>query len=313
MFTARQEAELVTSIQGRGEIPLKFNYLGSGAKKWQTIAQKRSTGGINSTETKLLQKRVKDFLASFENHDKINIIDIGCGDGAPCIPILDELTKQKVSFCYVPLDISSEMTALAEKNIHKRYPKVEIKQIVLDFELGNFADITYDLKAGGYSNLLCFLGSTIGNFSDRSRILTNLRDSMGSDDYLIVGVEMTNFAKINKIIPHYQGKVIEDLIYTVALGIGIKKQSTKYEVLWNDQHSQIEMWTTFSNKQKVKIGDSAFILEKGERILLARSVKFNEWTFTKLLSDVGFRTELLTTTSDRGYLLSMVQATRYGV
>ncbi len=313
MFTKRQEAELITSIQGRGEVPLKFNYLEEGAKSWVAIAKKRSTGGINSTEADLLTKRVQDFLKSFENKDKMNVIDIGCGDGTPCFPILDELKKQNIKFRYVPLDISSEMLTIAEKKIKERYPNCEIKKVVLDFELGNFSEITYDLKSEGYSNLLCFLGSTVGNFSDRNRVLTNMRDSMGSDDFLIVGVEMTNFSKINKIIPHYTDKLVESLVYTVPLKIGIRKNETSYEVIWNDKESQIEMWMVLKNNQKVKIGKEHFSLEKDERILLARSIKFNEWSFTKLMSDVGFRTEVLTTTKDRGYVLSMVQPTRYSI
>jgi uncharacterized SAM-dependent methyltransferase len=270
-------------------------------------------GGINSTETNLLKKRVQDFLKSFENKDKINIIDIGCGDATPVFPILEELKRQNLKFRYVALDISPEMTNIAESKVKEKYPYCEVKKVVLDFELGNFSDITYELKSGGYSNLLCFLGSTVGNFSDRNRVLTNLRDSMGSDDFLIVGVEMTNFSKINKIIPHYTNKLTEKLVCAVPLKIGVKKNEMICEVIWNDKENQIEMWMVLKNNQKLRIGKEQFYLEKDERILLARSMKFNEWTFTKLMSDVGFRTEMLTTTKDRGYVLSMVQPTRYSV
>lgn len=41
-LTKRQEAELVTALQGRGEIPLKFGYLGEGAENWNKIASQRS-------------------------------------------------------------------------------------------------------------------------------------------------------------------------------------------------------------------------------------------------------------------------------
>lgn len=312
MFNKRQEAELVTSIQGRGEVPLKFAYLGEGAENWHRIAKERSGGGINYAETRLLLQRVRDFLGSFKKLQKVNIIDVGCGDGTPVFPVLDELKKQEINFRYVPLDISPEMLDIAEKNIKDKY-KCEIKKILLDFELGNFSDITYNLKSDGSSNLLLFLGSTLGNFSDRNRVLTNIRDSMGSDDFLIVGVEMTNFSKIHKIIPHYTTKSVLDLIFTIPSKIGIAKNAIRYEAKWNEKESQVECWITLKKDQKVKVGSSSFKLEKDERILLARSIKFNEWTFTKLMSDVGFRTELLTTATDRGYVLSMVQPTRYSV
>lgn len=302
---------MVTSIQGRAEIPLKFNYLGEGAEKWQQVASKRASGGIRGVETGLLSKRVKDFLESFENKKKINVVDLGCGDGTLVLPIFEELKRQGIAFRYVPLDISEEMFKLAENTIKKNYPECEIKKFLIDFELGNFSDITYDIKSDGSSNLLVFFGNTVGNFSDRNRVLTNIRDSMGIDDFLIVGVEMTNFSKITKVIPHYTALEVESLLYTIPKKIGINKEATKYEVDWNDKESQIECWMVLEEDQKVNIGSDSFNLESDEKILLARSVKFNEWTFTKLMSDVGFRTELLTTTKDRGYVLSMVQPTRY--
>lgn len=312
MFNKRQEAELITSIQGRGEIPLKFAYLDEGYKNWEAIAKKRLNGGINLSEYTLLQKRVKDFLASFENKTKINVIDLGCGDGSPIMPILDELSNQGIKFRYIPLDISQTMLDLAEKKVKSKY-SCEVNKILFDFELGNFSDVTYSLKDNGYSNLLCFFGSTVGNFSDRNRVLTNMRDSMGSDDFLIIGVEMTNFSKINKLIPHYSGKLIENFLYYTPTRIGVIKKGTKFEVNWNDKESQVETWMLLSKNQTIKVGKEIIKLEVDEKILLSRSVKFNEWTFTKLLSDVGFRTEILTTTKDRGYVLSMVQPTRYSV
>ncbi len=129
----------------------------------------------------------------------------------------------------------------------------------------------------------------------------------------MVGVEMTNFSKISKVIPHYTGKEVEDLLFTIPLEIGIKKDLVTYQAGWNDKENQIECWMILKNDQKVTVGKDSFQLEADEKILLCRSVKFNEWTFTKLMSDVGFRTELLTTTKDRSYVLSMVQPTRYSV
>ena len=192
-----------------------------------------------------------------------------------------------MQFRYIPLDISSEMIDVAEKTVSTNFPGSEIRKVVLDFELGNF--------------------------SDRNRILTNLRDSMGTGDFLLVGVEMTNFSKVTKLVSHYINDEVESLLLNIPLEVGVKKSAIEYEVEWNDKENQIECWMILKDDQKINIGSDSFKLEKDEKILLARSVKFNEWTFTKLMSDVGFRTELLTTTKDRGYVLSLVQPTRYNV
>lgn len=312
LFTKRQESELITAIKGRGEIPLKFVYLGEGAHNWDALAGGRTeNGGINSIEGILLADKAADFIRTFKNVSKLNVIDIGCGNGYPGVPIFNELQKQGIEFRYVPVDISAELLDLAEKNIKEMFPDIEVQKFQLDFELGNFSDMTYDLKSDGSSNLLLFLGSTLGNFSDRNRVLTNFRDSMSSDDYLINGVELTNFAKINKILSHYSLDAVGDFLYFIPEQIGIKREDTDFNVIWNDRENQVEMRMVLKKDASITIGKDSFKLEEGETIFLARSMKFAEWSVTKLLSDVGYRNELLTTNADRSYMLSMVQPTRY--
>jgi uncharacterized SAM-dependent methyltransferase len=312
MLTKRQEAELVTAIQGRGETPLKFAYLGEGAKNWDRIAKGRTKdGGINSAEGMLLKKRLNDFLATVDKSQNINIIDIGCGNGVPILPILEKLREEEVLFTYVPMDISQEMLDLAIKTVNKEFPNTISKPFQMDFELGQFSDLMYELKKDDSINLMLFLGSTLGNHSDLSRVLTNFRDSMTSKDYLIVGVELTNLAKAHSLLSHYDNEGVEYCVTYTLRQLGISKKEYKYDVSWNDKSSQVEMRALLNKPVKVQIGDEKFVLQKNESLLLGRSIKFTEYTITKLLSDVGFRTELLTTSEDRGYLLTMIQPTRY--
>ncbi|MDE1762073.1 MAG: L-histidine N(alpha)-methyltransferase [Candidatus Micrarchaeota archaeon] len=315
LLTRRQEAELITSLQGRGEIPFKFEYLGEGANNWDKIARARAKtpDNINSLEAELLEKRMSDFLKAFSNVKKLNLIDIGCGNGIPIFPVMDELRRRKISFRYVPLDISKEMLDLAVRNVTKRYGRVESKPLLIDFEQGNFSDIAYELKDDGSSNLFLFLGSTIGNQSDMGRVLTNFRDSMSSDDFLIIGVELTNLARIDKILSHYHGKLVDDLVYYVPESIGISRKETKTSVTWNEIKSQVELRIILDRDMEVKIGKNRMHFEKGEQIFTLRSIKFTSWTLTKLLSDTGFRTEMLVGDRKNSYSLSMVQPTRYTI
>jgi uncharacterized SAM-dependent methyltransferase len=313
MLTKRQEAELITAIQGRGEVPLKFSYLGEGAKRWDAIAKERSHGaGINSDENRLLTKRVDDFLSDIKA-DHINLIDIGCGNGLPVFPILKALQERNIDCTYVPLDISQEMILLATETISEHFPSVSISPVQMDFELGQFSDQMYDLKKDGSINLMLFLGNTLGNHSDLNRVMSNFRDSMTSRDFLIVGNELTNLAKVQKIIPHYTTSAVEDLVTLILDVLEVPKSSYNYDVQWNEKYSQIEIRAVFQKDVPIEIAGESFILEKGESLLLARSRKFTEYTATKLFTDVGFRTELLTTSIDQGYILAMVQPTRYSI
>ena len=315
MLTKKQEYELITSIKGRGEIPLKFAYIGEGAKYWDEIERYRanSSNGIANVESELLRRRVSHFLSPFENIDFLNIVDIGAGNGRSAAPVLDYLKENNIKARYVPIDISEELLEIAGSFVKENYPQMEVKKINLDFERGNFSDIMFELKSGNSANLMLFLGTTLGNHSDSQRVLTNFRDSMSSDDYLIIGVELTNFARINKIMPHYSEEINGNFLYNIPESIGVNRHDTIYDQIWNENLSQVEVKMILEKDINLKIGDEEFILEKDEQILLGRSIKFTEWSLTKLLSDVGFRTELLTTTENRAYVLTMIQPTRYGV
>lgn len=315
ILTKRQEAELITAIQGRGEIPVKFAYLGEeGAQIWDRIARERGRGeGINSAEGALLRKRVDDFLSTLKPAPGINVVDIGCGNGLPVLPILKQLASNSTSFTYVPLDISKEMMDMAINTVKGQFPDVVCKPIQMDFELGQFSDLMYELKENMPINLMLFLGSTLGNHSDLNRVLSNFRDSMTSKDFLILGVEMTNLAKVQMLFPHYKNEGVEALATHSLSYLQIPKDAYEYEVLWNEKYSQIECRAVLTREVPIDFAGEKFSLQKNENLLLIRSIKFTEYSITKLLSDVGFRTELLTTPEDRGYLLAMIQPTRYSV
>ena len=315
MYTKRQEAEIITAIKGRGEVPLKYNYVSKkGAEAWNNIAimrQDPKVRGINSIEGALLSNKASSFLAPYKDFKKINIIDIGCGNAYPVFPLMSRLNKNKVIVRYVPIDISETMIGMATKNVRKWFPKVEIVPHIIDYELGHFSDIVYDLRKNGYVNLLLFLGSTIGNASDRSRVLTNFRDSMTSEDYFIVGAELVNLAKVNKLIGHYTSKKIFNLVFSTLEYYGVKKTSVKYEIKFNYNLNQIEMLVKFIKNVKFKIGEEEIFLEKDDELLLGISVKFTDWSFAKLFSDVGFRIELFTSSPEKGYALTMCQPSRF--
>ena len=284
LLSKRQEAELVTAIQGRGEIPLKFAYLGEGAKHWFAISQGREEGeGINSIQTKLLKKRINDFLSTINPKKGINIVDLGCGDGTQVLSVLEGLNAKKIKFNYVPLDISQEMLDLAVSVVSKEYPGINCKPILIDFELGQFSDVMYDLKQNGFDNLMLYLGTTLGNHSDTHRVLSNFRDSMTSKEYLIIGVELTNLAKVSRLFPQYKGKAVDDFLTFIPKEFKIPRDAFELETSWNSKDSQIEIVAQFKKDVNVGIAQEKFIIYKNENILLARSIKFTEYSITLVL------------------------------
>ena len=314
MFTKKQEFEILTSIKGRGEIPMKYAYTGEGAYLWDRISREEERGGIRSMEKRLVDKRLTDFLNSFSGNKKLNVVDLGCGNGNASVPVLSRAEKMGFEVRYAPFDISKEMLELASKTVHAAFPKMAIVPHELDFEGGNFADVTYDLSKNGYSNLFLFFGNTLGNFSDTNRVLSNFRDSMCSDDFFLIGTELANLSHVNLIVERYtKSDAIREILLNLPKKMGINDADAEYSVSWNEKEQQVEIRLKFKRDAQAKIGSEKIPLKKYEEILLVRSKKYNENSITKLLLDVGFRNELLTTNEDRSYILTLIQPTRYSV
>ncbi|NCP72105.1 L-histidine N(alpha)-methyltransferase [archaeon] len=313
MLSQKQEFELITSIKATGEIPLKFAYLDKGAENWFNISNLRanSKNTINSNESVLLKKRIQDIISTYDLKDiKLNIIDLGCGTGEPILPILDYLKENNIVFRYVPIDISNSMLNLAKNNISKKFD-VEILPINIDFEQGQFSDIIYTLKKDGFNNLLCFLGSTLGNHFNRERVLTNIRDSMGSDDYMLLGVELSNIYKTDNIINKYKITGAYNFVMFVPHYLGIKDDQVEYNVAWNILLNQVEQTIYLKDDIYIEIGSEKIKLEKDDFLLIGRSYKFTMGSIVQILQDTGFRVELLMTSLKKDYLITLIQPSRY--
>jgi uncharacterized SAM-dependent methyltransferase len=310
----KQKIELITSIESSGEIPFKLAYLGDGAQLWDLLSKLRANNkkGIHHMEQELLQKRLSAFLDSFKTK-KINIVDLGCGNGTPILPILKKISEDnKLKIRYVAMDISQELINLAEKEVKKRHPTIEIIKKIVDFEAGNFADFIYDLNKNEYSSFFIFFGNTLGNFSNPGRILSNFRDSMGINDYLLIGTELENLSKVNLIVERYKNEEpVKKFVTNIPKNIGLNDLNSNYLVSWNERKQQVEIKLNLTKNVDLKIENEKILLEKYEQILLVRSAKYNEQTITKLLSESGFRNELMTTDKNRSYILTLVQPSRY--
>jgi len=215
---------------------------------------------------------------------------------------------------YVPLDISRELLDMACRNVAAEFPGVSVIPKEIDFEAGNFADVAYELGQDGHVNFFIFFGNTLGNFSDASRVLSNFRDSMGSEDYLLIGTELANLSRIDLVVQRYvEHQPIRRIHLMLPSKIGIGQEDAEYDVSWNDRQQQIESKIRLKHDVTAMLGDEKIPLLKGERILLMRSKKHTESSLTKLLSDTGFRNEILTTDAERAYIMTLVQPTRFSV
>jgi uncharacterized SAM-dependent methyltransferase len=313
-FTERQEYELLAAISARGEIPVKFGYIGEGAARWDAFYRGVTafSSAVTNEEAALMDSHIESFIQSFGNTKGINLIDLGCGNGLPAIAILKKLRAKKLAINYMPVDLSQEMLAIASKNVKKALPNIAITELWIDFESENLASKLLGLKQKSkLPNLLINLGNTLGNYVNVSSVLTNFLQSMTLEDYLIIGNGLVNDQNSQKILRAYDSDILKRDATLPAQALGLFTDKDSYEVLWNSSQHRVEIRIKLSQDRQLSLAGQVINLASGDEILVLKSHKYTEFSLTKLLSNVGFRSELLTTNRNQSYILAMIQPTRY--
>lgn len=310
-LTERQQYELLAAISARGEIPAKFAYIGEGARLWDaTYKDSDHSGGVTSSEMALMMSHIRSFRQAFDHADGVNLIDLGCGNGLPAIDIIKEL-RRDLKVNYVSVDLSREMLKLASENIREELPDLPIIELQIDFESESLGSQLLEIKGRTQlPNLMINLGNTLGNYVNVNSVLTNFMQSMTLDDYLIVGNGLVNDQNAQKILSAYTD-IIKQTFVAPARTLGVYDDSDDYQALWNPSQHRVESRIKLNENKRLELAGQTVILEAGDEILVMQSRKYTESTLTKLLSNIGFRTELLTTNRNRSYALAMIQPTRY--
>ena len=293
-----QEAELITALVGRREIPLKFEYLGEGADRYTSLAHPKEVGG--ETELDIFLSNEKKFAQYLEGKN-FNFLDLGCGDGKKAAYFISHINKS--ASAYFALDISSRMLEIAVNNMQLAHPNLPTETFEDDFEYGNIANVTYYLNRRYQSrNLIFFIGNTIGNLSDAHRVLVNLRESMSDQDFLLVGLAYYNPRNIP--IASYNNPNILEVIWTVPEKIGIKRQDAKIYWTYNKSKRQLECQLEFLKDWRQTFGTNFLQFAKEQRIRMAISRRFTKEDTFELFAEAGFRIEFLVHDKDNALILS---------
>jgi len=284
----RKISEFVTAITGRKEIPLKFEYLGEGADRYEKVlGDEGYSDAFNEAET---IKALSKSIISATWRTKANLVYVGCGNGLKALPLLKEFGKTHNPLNYALLDISPAMLLKAYKNTRRQYSApIIIRCFEWDFEEGNFAYVTDYLKKNGDPlNIILFLGNTIGNLSDRARILANFRESMSFNDYLLVTFHMVP-RNPEDAVRVYSSSAITSWLTTALDNIGIDPGAGTIKVSYDKKRQQVEFQFHIVRDVSGSLDDREVNLHKGQKVLLATSHKFSRSEIRSLLNVAGFK------------------------
>jgi uncharacterized SAM-dependent methyltransferase len=279
----KQVSELITALK-RGEIPLKLEYLGKGAKYYLNF----SKIAMYKTEAMLIKNNSPSILSSVGN---VNFVYTGCGNGYKIVPLIEASVKKFGEANVFLLDISRYMLRVAKRNLRNFFKKrINVETHILDFESGNFAFLTRSFRRKtGKNNLLILIGNTLGNLSERKRILTNFRESMTLSDYLLLGLHLRSKTIIDRIKAFGKRKVVFDFVQTRLDEIARGSFSTK--IRWNPKTKNIEFRAAFKRNVELNYRGEKLGFKKGDSLLICTVHLFSLQEIHQLIENSGFEIE----------------------
>ncbi len=125
---------------------------------------------------------------------RLNLVEMGAGDGTKTRILINQLRGRHVDFRYVPIDISESAVSELCTELVQECPEVAVKGLVSDY----FVGVDWLSHQNAARNLILFLGSNIGNFDPTRQVhfLTDLWNALNHGDYLLIGMDLKKAPEI---------------------------------------------------------------------------------------------------------------------
>jgi uncharacterized SAM-dependent methyltransferase len=238
---------------------------------------------IIEKEINLINEEIQTIIKRVSG-ERMNVIDLGCGDGKKAVLFIDKL-KGEVKLRYCPIDISDYMVEKALTNIRKTDVDevVKFQWNISDFE--NIENISNLLRFGNYKkNFFLLLGNTLGNF-EINELLYEIRSAMKGDDYLLIGNGLDNRNQ-EDILKSYNTPEVNEFLKHIPMQIGLNEDEIQFGTRF--ANSRVELYYTIIKEKQIKFQNKILSFNVGDQILISVSYKYSKkdfMTFLKLYFD----------------------------
>lgn len=260
------------------------------------------------TEASILREHAAPLMRELRPR---RIVEIGSGTCDKTRILLDAAWRQGTLETFVPFDVSHSVVHASAVDLVETYPGLRVEAVVGDFALHLGA------IAPAESQLVVFLGSTIGNLDDaqRTTFLRQVREILEPDGRFLLGVDLVkDSAALIAAYDDSQG-VTADFNRNVLRVINreldgdFDENGFDHVALWNDDDHRIEMHLRSRADQRVTISRAGMTIDllAGETIRTEISVKFTRAIVEAELNASGMRLDRWLTDAGGNFALALVR------
>jgi L-histidine N-alpha-methyltransferase len=267
---------------------------------------------LTRTEIKILHHMAEELK---EHCHHVDVIEFGSGDCKKISILFDAIPdKYLQTIRYIPFDVSIDAVKKSSEILSQRFPSLQIHGIVADF-VTQLEVIQKDTE-----KIICFLGSTIGNFPPEQSIsfLKNLQAIMNQDDFLLIGFDRVKQKEIiesayndSQMITEQFNKNILQVVNTLV-NTDFNPDLFDHVAFYNQDLSRIEMHLRAQKDLEISCPSLAqpLKLKKNETIHTENSYKFTEEQIHKLAQQSGLTIEKILSDEHQWFSLVLLSKRR---
>jgi L-histidine Nalpha-methyltransferase len=248
---------------------------------------------VTRTERGILERCVDEIAAC--SLGEMHLIEFGSGSSEKTRLLIDALLRRQGELCYIPIDISPTVLLQSARRLLGEYPHLSIAAQAAEYNEGLSRLASEDPG----QKLIAFMGSNLGNFdpTEGLNFLTAIRNSMGEDDYLMIGNDLAKDESV--LVPAYddaQGITAAfnlNILHRINRELGAKFEVSHFSHMarYNRDEGRIEMHLKCNRRETVPIQSlgMSFHFEKGETIHTENSYKYTLGQLGEIFRKAGFK------------------------
>jgi L-histidine N-alpha-methyltransferase len=284
-------AEIVAGLEsGQKSISSKYFYNKRGSLLFEEITRLKEYYPTR-TEKAILKQIAPGLMKQYGDYE---IIELGPGDHSKISILLSAAADlEKGNIRYLPLDISKPALNNSAQELVRMFPELHVEGYAIDF-LSQFELLNRERPA-----MICFFGSTIGNFERETslELLMNISRQMKQGDILLLGMDMVKAESVLHLAYNDSRGVTREFNLNILNSVNDLIQSDlntddfEHLAFYNREKSRIEMHLVAQGDIVVHspFFDQDILLEKGETIHTENSHKYNAGHVREITAKTGLR------------------------
>jgi len=271
----------------------KYFYDDNGSQIFQDI-MRMPEYYLTDCEMEIFQEQCEDIVKAFGGDDrKIDLIELGSGDGVKTKILLSEILKFYLDCRFIPIDISEHANAVLKERLKKEFPELAVQP-----KTGDYFHLLESIEKSNNKKIILFFGSNIGNFtnSETRKFLSQLGQITQKGDMVFIGFDLKKDPQIIQkayddpygLTARFNKNLLKRI--NIELSADFKINHFIHHACYNPVKGDMKSYLISTQAQDVFIQalDKSFHFAQWEAIFMERSRKYDIATIAKFAKESGF-------------------------